>query len=993
MGGRKLSRLALVLLGVALAGTLGWRPARSDGQEADVEAILGKLDSPRGVCAILGDEGAGLAIRLARASELLVHVQLADARDVQAARQAAHSAGLFGSRVYVEQGDYARVLLADNVADVIVVRKSAQRRVSKEELLRVLQPEGTAFLGTTTLFKPFPENVDEWSHPYHGPDNNPQSTDARARAPYLTQFLAEPWYCPMPEVTVVSGGRVFKAFGNRAFKRPQWPMLNTLIAMNGYNGTILWKRELDPDFMIHRNTMIATPETLYLADGVSCKLFDAATGALKDEIVVREDLSDGPVWKWMALKDGVLYVLCGEQEPPGDKLKGSPFRGAGWPWWKVANYAWGFGRTIMAIDPADKKVLWAHRETEPIDTRAMCMNEDQLYFYSPEKFLGCLDTHSGELLWKTDDSEVIDAVADRHAAQRARWGFATTAFAKCSDEAIYFAGPQQNRLVAVSTSDGSLLWQRPKGNYQLVLREEGLYAMGSTEPSMKLDPLTGELLLELPNRQNCTRATGSVDRIFVRGGGTRCWDVADEQWLHISPMRPACHDGVVVAGGQLYWGPWMCGCNLSLLGVIALEPADDFDFSKKATEAERLELATDAPSKVSALTPSADDWPTFRKDNARSTRIRAPLATEVALRWEYKFPGQNIPTAPVAVGGLVFLSGSDGAVTALDAASGEARWTAYTGGTVKYPPSIAEGRALVGSGDGWIYAFEATSGRRLWRFRAAPVERRIPVYGALCSTWPVGSGVLVEDGVAYAAAGIANYDGTHVFALDAATGKIGWQNSSSGNTEGGQGAGVSVQGHLLLANGKLYLSGGNRVPVASYDLVDGTFQPGGAGRGKDLFLVADDRVVARGRWPLYTRTEDVHYIEQAVLRCPLGSIAATTDTLGLFQPGDAATAKDAKQNPKPKQVWTSKPFSENVALAVAENAVVVVGTQRRFESPEATPTETFGVTALDINTGKPLWSHPLPAAAVSWGLALGREGRILVALRDGRIVCFGPQQG
>jgi outer membrane protein assembly factor BamB len=81
------------------------------------------------------------------------------------------------------------------------------------------------------------------------------------------------------------------------------------------------------------------------------------------------------------------------------------------------------------------------------------------------------------------------------------------------------------------------------------------------------------------------------------------------------------------------------------------------------------------------------------------------------------------------------------------------RWTAYTGGPISYPPTLWQGRALVGSGDGWIYCFEAATGRQLWRFRAAPAERVIPVYGSLRSTWPVAGGVLVEDGIAYAAAG------------------------------------------------------------------------------------------------------------------------------------------------------------------------------------------------------------------------------------------------
>ena len=130
--------------------------------------------------------------------------------------------------------------------------------------------------------------------------------------------------------------------------------------------------------------------------------------------------------------------------------------------------------------------------------------------------------------------------------------------------------------------------------------------------------------------------------------------------------------------------------------------------------------------------------------------------------------------------------------------SGKGVWTAFTGAAVNYPPAIADGRLFVGSSDGWVYCFEASSGRQLWRFRAAPVDRKIPAYGRLTSTWPVGSGVLVEDGVVYAAAGIASYDGTHVYALDTQDGSIVWQNNTSGRIgESEDGAGVSVQGHLL----------------------------------------------------------------------------------------------------------------------------------------------------------------------------------------------------
>ena len=161
----------------------------------------------------------------------------------------------------------ASLYLADDLADVVL---ALGVKLSDTEILRVLRPEGKGFVGARTLTKPFKKGTDEWTHPYHGPDNNPQSRDKLARAPYLTHFLAEPWYCPMPLLTVTSGGRLFKAFGHLAVKEREWPWLNTLIAQNAYNGAILWKRPLSEGFMIHRNTLIATPTTLYLADNRSC---------------------------------------------------------------------------------------------------------------------------------------------------------------------------------------------------------------------------------------------------------------------------------------------------------------------------------------------------------------------------------------------------------------------------------------------------------------------------------------------------------------------------------------------------------------------------------------------------------------------------------------------------------------------------------------------------------------------------------------------------
>ena len=215
---------------------------------------------------------------LAAGSEFLVYFQSPNAAEELAVRKAAQAAGLLGKRVFADRGSWRQIHLADNLAGLIWLSPAAQQQVPPEEVLRVLHPEGKALYGQKEIVKPFPAGADAWSHPYHGPDNNPQSKDQVARVPCLTQFLAEPMFSPMPEVTVAAGGRVFKAFGLRATHANQNAVLNTLMGINGYNGAILWRRPLHEGFMLDRNTMIATADILYLADDESCKLIDARTG-------------------------------------------------------------------------------------------------------------------------------------------------------------------------------------------------------------------------------------------------------------------------------------------------------------------------------------------------------------------------------------------------------------------------------------------------------------------------------------------------------------------------------------------------------------------------------------------------------------------------------------------------------------------------------------------------------------------------------------------
>jgi outer membrane protein assembly factor BamB len=971
---RGANRIALLLglLTPLTSLSCGWFAA--ERTPTDPKAIVDAIGA-NGLCVLIGLPDPGVAVRLAKASGLTIYVQTTSADQERQARQAAGSAGLLGRRIFVDQVAPGRVLLADNLADGVVAEPGVLAgEAGQRELTRILRPRGHALVGKRVITKPAPGGTDSWSHPYHGPDNNPLSTDALARAPFTTQFLAEPLFSSQPEVTVAAGGRLFKAFGHMTFRAYQNPMINTLIAMSAYNGTLLWTRPLKDGFMIHRNTMIATPDTLYLADDVSCKLIDAATGTVTREIVAPADRSEGPVWKWMALEGDVLYALLGPTEVAAPVAKGTETRIGGWPWdmWPGYDYkdphtAWGFGKSLVALDVKTGAPLWDHHEDEPLDARGVCMAAGRIYFFCPGKFLGCVDARTGRRVWKTSDPAVLDAIGPNEKAQFYITGFATTAYMKCHNDMLMFAGPQRRSLLGVSAVDGKLLWQKKGGNFQLVLRDDAVYALGEQNgKSYKLDYQTGKVLTEFVGRRACTRATGTVDSVFCRATeGTIRWDVATDRLQHIAPMRPACHDGVVVSDGMLYWGPWICGCHLTLVGTICLTPAGG---PVAAPAADRTPLLAQHRPDVRAVKPlpvDAADWPAYQADSQHSRTTRAAVPASVDVAWVYTPPAPLVPTAPVAAGGLVLVAGSDGQLHALDAASGRPRWEAATAGSVFFPPAIAQGRAYVGSNDGRVYAFEAATGAELWRFQAAPADRVIPVYGELVSTWPVAGGVVVEGGVVYAAAGISHFDGAHVYALDAVTGQVQWHNGDSGIVDPDVQNGISLCGSLRLDGGELSFPGGNVYATAVYDARTGQCRnkPAGPHTTRRIFL-----------WPRKLWEP----IDADDLAAPQGQVRVRTARNGR----QIVVSVQPPGSDKP--AWTADVLSYGGAAATA-NALLVLARTAEQELGQPVPQ---WLMAYNWKDGSVLWSRSLPASAVQHGLAVDAHGRVVVALEDGRVVCF-----
>lgn len=1005
--------------------------AAEDGTPGLAGQVIERTGVSQGICAVLGWEGGTLPLDLAESGRFLVHVVEPDPATVSAARKTLADKGLSIDRIIVEQGAFEQLPYATDLIDLVVTRGP---EMPSQEAERVIHPGGAAVAVVpgkkpgkwTVVVKPVQIGRGDWSHWEHAPDNNAVSTDTIIRAPYMTQWLGLPYYICMPAITTVANGRVFTASGHIAHHRREEVWLNTLLARNGYNGRELWRRKLPDGYLAHRSAYVATADTFYMIqdDGFGLLMLDPDTGDDKGRIRIPDAPGD---WKWIAIEDGTLYTLIGaEKDPPETTIVRSQNRA--WSWGELSEgyYAervpWGFGQTLLAYSLDRKKVLWTHREEADIDSRGMTMGDGHLYFYAPDARAACLNAASGNVVWANGDPDLRRLIEEKGRGLTSTPGFRTTCLAVYTPKAIIYQGQTRANVVALTPDEGQFMWTRKKtsNNPNAIYVDDRVYVgIGPDGETLAVDPLTGETLDELGfMKRSCVRLTATSDSLFCRGwpeGVTR-YDRATGQIQFNGAVRPACNDGVIGANGLLYIGPWTCDCNLSLMGTLALCSAEA---DAPTPEGSALEVMAENPADVARLPVTVNDWPVYRAGIAHNAASPSSVGAGLAPLWVFRPERPFHGTPPTAAGGLIFLCSEDGHVRAIDAATGIQQWCFATAGPILQPPTIWEGRAYVGSGDGYIYALEAATGRLLWRYRAAPIERRMMLYGALSSTWPVNSGILVQDGVAYAAAGVIDFDGTYVHALDAVTGEVKWVNDSSGHLDQELRKGVSAQGNLTIARGRLWMAGGNVISPAPYDLGTGEYVgiPVGDGspaaqRGEEIGLFADKYLVFGGRLRYSARenvvnpgsfqiaTHDANKRGVASMDLCGGKIMPAWDDSRIVLVTDRAAQpacydvhavvrrlKGGDKQVRPARLWSAARLrnANTVALALAEDAAVAA-----FETAVPRNLATrWQVAVLDRDTGNVRSIQNLPGPAIANGVVIDRDGRIIVALADGSLACFG----
>ena len=83
----------------------------------------------------------------------------------------------------------------------------------------------------------------------------------------------------------------------------------------------------------------------------------------------------------------------------------------------------------------------------------------------------------------------------------------------------------------------------------------------------------------------------------------------------------------------------------------------------------------------------------------------------------------------------------------------------------------------------------------------------------------------------------------------------------------------------------------------------------------------------------------------------------------------------------PEPLWSDKANRRFTSFAVTEKTLLATG------HPDNQPDQSF-LVAINTTDGTDKWIASIPANAVKGGTAVDPNGRIIVALENGRLLCF-----
>ncbi|MCP4262198.1 MAG: PQQ-binding-like beta-propeller repeat protein [Planctomycetes bacterium] len=785
-----------IFLSVMLLGLLQIQ-SDSDANELDQAAEILKATGLQGGLVIHINCGDGkLTAALGAREGYLVNGLDKNPQAVKAATRHIQSSGLSG-KVTVERWSGTHLPYIDNLVNLLVAEDVTG--VSMEEVMRVLRPGGTAYIKKkskwNTIRKPWPKDIDEWTHYLHDASGNAVSQDKVVGPPRHMQWQAAPeWSRNHHNLASISSvvsaqGRLFYIVDEATSGSMQVPGKWSLTARDAFNGVLLWKQPISswaweqqrfrsgpvqlPRLLVAVNDRVYIP--LGLNEAVSA--LDAATG----KVVTTYGQTKGT--EEIILNEGVLLVV-----------KGKPFaeQAATHPQWKgkksTANV-----KSILAININTNEELWTWQERDSARLIPLTLTaKNNRVFFQTDNTASCLDLRTGKSLWYTTLSspKIRKSKKGKASTLNRKLGWSTATLV-VHDEIVLWA--DEGILRALSVIDGSQLWQCPcKAGFKSpvdVFVTDGLIWIGP-DYNVGRDLMSGQVkrrllglddLRTVGHHHRCYREKATSQYIIGGYRGMEFFDLDGNNHSRNNWIRGTCQYGILPCNGLVYAPSHACGCFMEakLYGFWALSA--QMKRSMKTEDRRRLEKGPDyntykPASSLTGTTNSPAEWPTYRHDVLRSGSTPSAVPLSLKKAWQVK-AAEKISQPVIAKGTVVISAIDEHRVIALDANDGSNRWTFTAGGRVDSPPTIYGDLVFFGSADGHLYCLRLKDGELVWRFRASPQDFRTVAFDRLESVWPVHGSVLVLDSVIYVTAGRSSYldGGIYMFGLEPSTGKVLYQ--------------------------------------------------------------------------------------------------------------------------------------------------------------------------------------------------------------------------
>ncbi len=783
----------------AICGALLWLLMLSgiaSGEDRAREIIAQSKCSGGVAVHVHGADASLLKALRQRSPNLLGHLLVAGSDDADVAREQLVASKSHG-KISVGVWRSGPLPFIDNFVNILIVDQPAS--VPRDEVLRVLVPDGMAFIGSETLVKPRPKTMDDWPMQLYDASGNSVSKDKALKPPLgHLQWVGGPrWsrhHDKMSSVSAcVSGdGKVFYIFDEGSTYSPYLPSHWNLIARDAFNGVVLWKQPIarwSGNLYGLKSGPATLPRRLVVAGKRVCatlgieapiSVIDADSGEILKTIAGTESTEE------IIFEGGFLYVVADTNEKKDEYQNGPRMNFPRGRWIHRA-------KQILCCDLEQGEVLWS-QTFDWVAPSTLSTSRGKVYFFDGEDVVA-LSREDGSVLWKSVGLPSWKEMPTYYAPKLVVQGGVVMFVG--GDGYVPHRGSSTGQVTGLSTENGKILWaaKHPSGGYQspsdLLMIDGKMWGANVTSGSSQSPTGTGEILARDPAtgkeevkyddipaywfHHRCYPAKATEDYLIMSRTGTEFVNVKTGEWTLHHWVRGACLYGTMPANGLLYAPQHPCSCYIGakMYGFTALAPATA---SKRVLQAvpddRRLTVVGQSSNAYpQQQTQAKGEWPTYRGDIARSGLVTG-VAEPGTLKWSVKLDSQL--TQPVIAGDKVLVADKDNpALRAFVADTGKPAWQFIPGGRIDSSPTIYKGLAYFGASDGFVYCLDLNDGSLRWKYQAAPSVANHMYLERMEATHPVHGNVLVMNDRLYTVAGRSMFTdgGIRFLILDALTGR------------------------------------------------------------------------------------------------------------------------------------------------------------------------------------------------------------------------------